>query len=90
MQHPNCRSDEWTLKSAHHTGKNQTGRKIQCRVKSILISKCNQYGTCQGSYEVNWTKEISFILKPRGEREGQTEEKDKIWRRKYERGKTLR
>ena len=49
-------SDEWMLKSAHHNGKNPTERKTQWRAKSILICKNNQYVTCRGSYEVNWTK----------------------------------
>lgn len=76
-QLPKCLFDEWTLKSAHHTGKNQTERKIQCRVKSILICKSNQYGTCQGGYEVNWTKKkkISFILRLQGNCEGQSQSK---------------
>lgn len=55
--------------SSYWEGPDGGGGEIQCRVKSILISKCNQYGTCQGSYEVNWTKEISFMLKPAGETE---------------------
>lgn len=54
--------------------KEDVGKKKEntVRVESILISKCNQYGTYQGSYEVNWTKKSLFhseALKPQGNRD---------------------